>query len=233
MSACTQSPRGAGVTAPGIAVITALSSRAMGASAPTVEQFLASLPTDRRAALAAVRDTINSRLPAGYEETMQYGMISWIVPASRLAATYNGQPLALASLGSQKQHMALYLMSVYGDQRLGSWFRDAYRAAGKKLDMGKACVRFKTLDALPLDVIGEVIARVSVDAYVAVYEASRSQAVKPVPIAERGAPPASAGKQATRRTAARRAGTATKRAVPTKAGPAPRKPARSASKRRG
>lgn len=150
--------------------------------ASTVEQYLAALPTDRRAVIARVREVVNARLPPGYEETMQYGMISWIVPRARLAATYNGQPLAVASLGAQRQHMALYLMTVYGDGELGAWFRDAYRASGKKLDMGKACVRFKTLDALPLDVIGEAISRVPVDAYVAVYEASRSESVKPRPV---------------------------------------------------
>jgi len=150
--------------------------------ASTVGQYLASLPADRRAAIARVREVVNARLPPGYEETMQYGMISWIVPRARLAATYNGQPLALGSLGAQRHHMALYLMTVYGDGKLAAWFRDAYRASGKKLDMGKACIRFKTLDALPLDVIGEAISRVSVDAYVAAYEASREKPVKPKPV---------------------------------------------------
>ena len=139
----------------------------MAHAGAAVQRYLASLPADRRAAIGRVRDAINARLPPGYEETIQYGMISWIVPPSRLAATYNGQPLALATLGSKKQYMALYLMSVYGQTALGAWFRDAYRATGKKLDMGKACVRFKTLDALALDVVGEAIARVPIDAYVA------------------------------------------------------------------
>jgi Domain of unknown function (DU1801) len=151
-------------------------------TASTVRDYLASLPPDRRAAIARVRDVINDRLPDGYEETMQYGAISWIVPRARLAETYNGQPLAVAALASQKQYMALYLMTVYGDSKLASWFKAAFAARGKKLDMGKACVRFKTLDALPLDVIGDTIAKVSVDAYVAVYEASRSKTVKAKPV---------------------------------------------------
>jgi hypothetical protein len=132
-----------------------------------------------------VRDATNARLPRGYEEAMQFGMISWVVPADRLPATYNGQPLALASLASQKQHMALYLMSVYGDAELAAWFRQAYRATGKKLDMGKSCVRFRTIDALALDVIGEAIARVPVDAYVAAYETARSRTVRAKPVATR------------------------------------------------
>jgi hypothetical protein len=78
--------------------------------------------------------------------------------------------------------MALYLMPVYGDAKLATWFRAAYRASGKKLDMGKSCVRFKTLDELPLDVIGEAVSRVPVDAYIAAYEASRSKKVRPRPV---------------------------------------------------
>jgi hypothetical protein len=138
-----------------------------------VQAFLDKLPADRREALSQVRATINSKLPKGYEEAFQYNGISWIVPTSRLAETYNGQPLALATLASQKNYMALYLMCVYGDSKLRTWFEGAFKKAGKKLDMGKSCVRFKTIDALPLAVIGEAIAKVPVDKYVAVYEASR------------------------------------------------------------
>jgi hypothetical protein len=161
----------------------------MGPAASTVDQYLASLPADRSAALARVRSAVNARLPRGYEETMQYGTITWIVPASRLAETYNGQPLALASLASRKQYMALYLLSIYGDARLATWFKAAYKASGKKLDMGKSCVRFKTVDALPLDVIGDAISKVSVADYVASYHASRSRTVKQKPV--RGAVAAS------------------------------------------
>jgi hypothetical protein len=155
----------------------------VSSAASTVEQYLASLPLDRRAAIARVRDVVNAGLPPGYEETMQYGMISWVVPRSRLGETYNGQALLVASLASQKQYMALYLMTVYGESKLGAWFKAAYLATGKKLDMGKACVRFKTLDALPLEVIGEAVSRVPVDAYVAIYEAARAKTVKPKPVA--------------------------------------------------
>jgi Domain of unknown function (DU1801) len=164
----------------------------VSSAASTVADYLTSLPPDRRAAIARVREVVNARLPRGYEETMQHGMISWIVPRSRLAETYNGQALPLASLASQKQYMALYLMTIYGDSKLHTWFKAAYQASGKKLDMGKACVRFKTLDALPLDVIGEAVSRVPVDAYVAIYEASRSRTVKPKPVAARSRTEASA-----------------------------------------
>ncbi len=139
-----------------------------------VDDYIDSLPEDRRIAIRAVREAVNAKLPAGYEEGIVYNMISWFVPFTRLAETYNGQPLCLASLGAQKSHMALYLMCIYGDGKLRQWFEKAFKASGKKLDMGKACVRFKTLDALPLDVIGEAISKVSVDAYVEAYEKARA-----------------------------------------------------------
>ena len=140
----------------------------------TVDDYIDSLPEDRRIAIRAVREAVNAKLPAGYEEGIVYNMISWFVPFTRLAETYNNQPLCVASLGAQKNHMALYMMSVYGDDKLKAWFEKAYKASGKKLDMGKGCLRFKTLDHLPLGVIGETIGKVSVDAYVAAYEKARA-----------------------------------------------------------
>ncbi|HEY5922695.1 MAG TPA: DUF1801 domain-containing protein [Kofleriaceae bacterium] len=136
-----------------------------------VDEYLAKLPDDRRTAIAKVRDVINANLPVGYEEKIQFGMISWCVPESALPAkdVYNKQPLCLASLASQKNHMAVYMMHIYGSQTLRTWFESAYRRSGKKLDMGQSCVRFKTLDALPLEVIGEAMAKVTVDNYVAGY----------------------------------------------------------------
>jgi hypothetical protein len=137
----------------------------------TIDDYLSKLPDDRRAAIVKVRDVINANLPAGYEERLQYGMISWCVPESVLPAkdVYNKQPLALASLASQKSHMAVYLLSVYGDASLRSWFEKAYKQSGKKLDMGASCVRFKSLDALPLDVIGQAVSKVPVASYVDAY----------------------------------------------------------------
>jgi hypothetical protein len=137
-----------------------------------IAAYLAKLPADRRAALTRVRAAINARIPPGYEEGILYGGPAWYVPRSRLAETYNGQPLALAVLASRKQYMALYLMAAYGPE-LNAWFRAAYRASGKKLDMGKACVRFRAVDDLALDVVGELLGKLPVDAYVALYERSR------------------------------------------------------------
>ncbi|OWY60646.1 hypothetical protein B7486_68080, partial [cyanobacterium TDX16] len=138
--------------------------------ATTVDEYLAELPDDRREVVAAVRELVNARLPDGYEETVQYGMISWVVPIERSGPTYNGQPLAYVSLANQKQKVSLYLMGVYGASGSGheADFRAAYEAsAGRKPDMGKSCVRFKALDELPLDVIGDEVARVSVDDFIA------------------------------------------------------------------
>jgi len=140
----------------------------------TVDDYIDSLPEERRIAIRAVREAINSKLPQGYEEGIVYDMISWFVPWTRLAETYNNQPLCVASLGAQKSHMSLHLPSVYMDDKLRAWFDKAYKASGKKLDMGKGCVRFKKLDDLPLDVVADVIARVPVDTYVAKYEAARA-----------------------------------------------------------
>ena len=140
----------------------------------TVDDYIDSLPEDRRIAIRAVREAVNAKLPAGYEEGIVYNMISWFVPFTRLAETYNNQPLCLASLGSQKNYMVLHLMCVYGDPKLRTWFEKAYKASGKKLDMGKSCVRFKKLDDLALDVIADAIGKVPVDTYVAQYETLRA-----------------------------------------------------------
>ena len=146
----------------------------MHSDATTVSDYLASLGDERRQAIAAVRDVILEHLPDGYDETMQYGMISYIVPASVLADTYNGEPLMYVALASQKRYMSLYLTNVYGDPDVEAWFTERYRATGKRLDMGKSCVRFRRLDDLPLDLVGEVVGRTPVAEFVEMYRASRS-----------------------------------------------------------
>ncbi len=140
----------------------------------TAESYLAELPPDRRDAVSAVRRVILQNLPDGYEETMQFGMIAYVIPISRYPNTYNGQALQIAALASQKNYMSVYLMTVYGDKETRHWFKERFEASGRKLDMGKSCVRFKKLDDLPLDVIGETIARVTVEQYISRYEAVRA-----------------------------------------------------------
>jgi len=145
----------------------------MQSQAQTVEEYLATLPEERRRAMEAVRAVILENLPAGYEERMQYGMIGYGVPLSRYPNTYNKQALAYAALASQKNYMSLYLMGVYGHEEQDQWFREEYAKRGKKLDMGKSCVRFKRLEDLPLDLIGQVVARFSVEEFIALYERNR------------------------------------------------------------
>jgi hypothetical protein len=145
----------------------------MQSDAQSVEAYLAELPEDRREVVQAVRGVILDNLPAGFEEGMQYGMIGYYVPLERYPVTYNGRPLGVAALASQKRHLSLYLMGIYGDDGESTWFRERWARTGKKLDMGKSCVRFKRLDDLALDVVGEAIARTSVDDFIAVYERSR------------------------------------------------------------
>jgi uncharacterized protein YdhG (YjbR/CyaY superfamily) len=139
----------------------------MQSDATTVADYLAELPADRRAALEAVRQTILANLPAGYEEAMAWGMITYQVPLARYPNTYNGQPLAYAGLASQKNHMSVYLIGLYADDAAREHFEAAYRATGKRYDVGKSCVRFKKLDDLPLALIGESVASLSVDEFVA------------------------------------------------------------------
>ena len=142
--------------------------------AETVEEYLAELPADRREAITTVRDVVRRHLPAGYEEAMNWGMISYQVPLSAYPDTYNGQPLMYAALASQKNHMAVYLSGIYADEESRERFEAEYRATGKRYDVGKSCVRFRKLDDLPLDVVGQAIASLPVEDFVDVYEAGRN-----------------------------------------------------------
>ena len=149
-----------------------------GSPAITPDEYIESLPPERRAALKEVRDVVRRNLPAGFEEGMQFGMIAWYVPIERYPGTYNGKPLGIAALASQKHYMSLYLTSVYGDPKTEAWFKESYARSGRKLNMGKSCVRFRELDDLPLDVIGETIRRVDLDSFLAGYQAARGSSRK-------------------------------------------------------
>ena len=144
-------------------------------AAATVAEYLDELPPERRAVIAAVRKVIRRNLPKGYQEVMNWGAITYELPLKRYPNTYNGQPLCYAALAAQKHHFALYLMTVYGDKKLEQELRDAFKKAGKKLDMGKSCVRFRSVDQLQLDAIGRIIAAVPPDKYIAAYEKRRGR----------------------------------------------------------
>lgn len=143
--------------------------------AKTVEEYLAELPEDRRAVIASVRALVNRHIPDGYVEAMSWGMIAWEVPLSRYPTTYNKQPLPYVALAAQKQYYALYLTVCYANSAQDVVLRNAYADAGKRLDMGKSCLRFKSPDDLLPEVIGGVIASTPVDTLIAQYEASRAR----------------------------------------------------------
>ena len=152
---------------------------------PEVQAYLDALPDDptdnRRARVRAIRDAIVGALPEGYEEGMQYGMISYFVPHSRYAHGYHckpTEPVPFASIGSQKKHIGLYLFCVYVDEALQQRFVEAWTAGGRKLDMGKGCVRIKKTQELPLDVIADTIRSVPVETFLARYEAGLPASVK-------------------------------------------------------
>ena len=146
----------------------------MRSEATTVEGYLAELPADRREAIEAVREVILENLPDGYVETMNWGMIAYEVPLEVYPGTYNRQPLAFAALASQKNHMAVYLTGIYISDEAREEFEAAYRATGKRFDVGKSCVRFRKLGDLPLDLIGETVASLPVDRLIARVEAAGS-----------------------------------------------------------
>jgi hypothetical protein len=164
----------------------------MQSKAATVEQYLAELPEDRREAVQAVRQTILKNLPKGCQEGMQYGMIGYFLPHSVYPPGYHcdpKQPLPFAYLASQKNYISVYLGCVYADPEHEAWFREAWAKTGKKLDMGKSCVRFKKLDDVPLNVIGQAIKRVSVKKFIERYESAIKASVTARPSARKKTKP--------------------------------------------
>ncbi|MCA9001360.1 MAG: DUF1801 domain-containing protein [Planctomycetes bacterium] len=197
----------------------------MQSKATTVAEYLAELPEDRRKAISALRKVIKANLGKGFKEGMQYGMIGYFVPHSIYPAGYHctpEQPLPFASLASQKNHMAFYSFFLYQDPEALKQFQDEWKASGQKLDMGKSCVRFKKIENVPLDAIGNAVARVSVDQYVAAYEAAldgygkprtaaKKKASKKKPAAKKAAKKAPAKKAAKKAPAKKAAKKSTKK----------------------
>jgi hypothetical protein len=205
----------------------------MQSKATSVDEYLDALPADRRAIVSAIRDVIRRNLPKGYAEGMQYGMIGWFVPHDVYPAGYHcdpRQPLPFAGLASQKGYVSLYLMCTYGIEAERAWLQDAWRDAGKKLDMGKACIRVKKLEDVPLEVVGQAVKRVPVRAFLAHYESTiRDAGKRKAPAKKAPATKASAGKAApAQRSAAKK--TAGKKPAARKAGakkaPARKRPGR-------
>ena len=157
----------------------------MQSTAATVDEYLASLSDDRRELVSVVRDVVRANVPVGVDERMQYGMIGWVVPHEVYPSGYHTdpeQPLPFAALASQKRYVSLYLMGLYCGCGSGvedetpdaRWFRAAWTATGRKLDMGRSCVRFRRLEDVPLEVVAEAVGRIPVQTYVERYERSRT-----------------------------------------------------------
>ena len=147
----------------------------MRSLASTPEEYLAELPSDRRDDVAAVRDVIVRHLPEGYEEVVNWGMLTYQVPVTELPAPHNKEPLCYVSLAAQKNYNAIYLMSVYGSEVHEAKLRTAFKKAGKKLDMGKSCVRFRKAADLPLETIGELVASIPPAQWIAIYQKARQK----------------------------------------------------------
>ena len=148
------------------------------ASSATIEQYLANLPEERRQVIKQIRDIINKRLPKGFEEGISYGMIGWSVPHSLYPPGYHcdpSKPLVFMSLASQKNHIALYHMGMYAGPLI-EWFKSEWpNHSTKKLDMGKSCVRFKKIEDIPLDLIGELASKMTPKQWIETYENALSQ----------------------------------------------------------
>lgn len=142
----------------------------MKSDAATPQEYLEGLPPERRKVVAAVRELVRAHIPEGYEEGVNYGMLVWEVPLERVPDTYNGQPLGYAGLAAQKNHYALYLHGVYMSPAKAAAVREAYARAGKRLDMGKSCLRFRTLEDLVPEAVGEAVAAMEVEEFIAAYE---------------------------------------------------------------
>jgi len=143
------------------------------ATAKTPLAYLESLPADRRAAISTVRDVVNTHIPAGYQEAMNWGAITWEVPLTRYPKTPNGQPLCYVSLAAHKNFCTLYLMGAYSNSAQYAALKDAFTRAGKKFDMGKSCLHFKRPEDLELEAIAKVVASYTPDQWIAVMEQSR------------------------------------------------------------
>ncbi len=146
----------------------------MNSTAKTPEAYLEGLPADRKEVIGKLRNVILENLPEGYEETMNYGMIGYVVPHSLYPGGYHCTPelpLPFLNLASQKNHIGFYHMGIYAEPKLMDWFTSEFpKHSSRKLDMGKSCIRFKNLQDIPYELLGELVRKMSVDEWIALYE---------------------------------------------------------------
>lgn len=144
----------------------------------TVEDYLESIPSERRIIINRLRQVINDNLPNGFEEQIRYKMIGYVVPLSLYPEGYHVDkgPLPFISLASMKNHVAVYHMGLYGDRDLENWLTDEYqKRTDHRLDMGKSCIRFKKMNTIPYELVGELAAKMTVAEYISMYEQSRGK----------------------------------------------------------
>ncbi len=146
----------------------------VSSAAPTVSDYISELPEEKQAVIQSLRSTVQKNIPAGFQECIQYGMISYVVPHSLYPSGYHcdpRQPLPFMSLAAQKNHFAVYHMGIYADPQLLGWFQEEFAARYPyKLDMGKSCLRFKKPDQVPVELIGELAAKMSPKDWISLYE---------------------------------------------------------------
>ncbi|MCW8980297.1 DUF1801 domain-containing protein [Altibacter sp.] len=146
----------------------------MQSKAATPDQYIEELPEERKEVISKLRSTILKNLPKGFEETMAYGMIGYVVPHSKYPDGYHcdpTQPLPFMSLASQKNHIGFYHMGIYSDPVLLDWFTSEYpKHVSGKLDMGKSCIRFKNTKKIPYDLLGELAGKMTADEWIERYE---------------------------------------------------------------
>ncbi len=146
----------------------------MQSQAKTVEEYIQEVPEERREYFSKLRETILANIPAGFQETINYGMIGYVVPHSRYPAGYHCSPelpLPFVNIASQKNFIALYHMGLYAKPELINWFVNEYpKHSERKLDMGKSCIRFKKPDQIPFGLIGELMRKITVDEWISIYE---------------------------------------------------------------
>jgi uncharacterized protein YdhG (YjbR/CyaY superfamily) len=151
----------------------------MQSLAKTPQEYMDSLPEERKEAMNKLRKTINDNLPEGFKEAMSYGMIGYVVPHSLYPPGYHCDPklpLGLMNIASQKNFMVLHHMGIYADKNLLDWFVSEYPKHAKyKLDMGKGCIRFKKLDDIPYDLIGQLVSKMTVGQWISAYEKAFSR----------------------------------------------------------
>ncbi len=134
----------------------------------TVAEYMEALPPEKREAMDAALKLVRKHIPKGYVEFMNWGVINWVIPLAEFAETHNGQPLGYVGLGAQKNYISLYLFACYGQDV--EHLKEEFKKAGKRFDMGKCCLHFKTLDDLELKSVTQMIASKTPAQYLTIYK---------------------------------------------------------------